>query len=770
MKRKLKMTFISFFGQKGIKLMLSLLLITAGAIQLIYGQQPKEATDYIHPEIGGVGRLLEPTRPTIQQPNQMMRMTPIRKDFLDDRISSFPLLLVSHRLGQVFSMLPYTVGNLTQASWDQPAFYDQGAEQRRPWHYSTYLLDDNTTVEFTPGKKTAIFRFSFPKDAPKVLLFGTYSDAKNQWHFLNDSTLTAMQIFQVDSGHQPIPVYLYGRYSAPAHSGTILNNKIVLRNLVEGSGVKAYSKFYTDQSVISFSYAVSFISPAQAKKNFAEELGGGNINNTNTLSFDDLSASAHQAWRKVMNQIEVEGGTEAEKRSFYTALYRCYERMVNITEDGKYYSGYDNKIHTDSRPFYVDDWTWDTYLAAHPLRAILQPDVEADMVASYVRMYEEGGWMPTFPVIFGDHACMNGFHSSVMILDDYRKGIKNFDVNKAFEGMLKNANEATMLPWRNGPKTVLDDFYYKHGYFPALKEGQKEPVSTVHPFEKRQAVAVTLGGSYDDWAVGQLAGELGKTAIADAFAKRAQNYKNLWNKDRQFFLPKDDKGHWIQIDPKFSGGMGGRMYYDENNGWTYLWQVQEDIPGLTRLMGGKKGFENRLDQLFREGLDRSKYEFWAKFPDATGLVGQFSMGNEPSFFIPYLYNYTDAPWKTQNRIRLLLKTWFGDDIFGIPGDEDGGGMSAFVVFSSMGFYPVIPGHPIYTIGSPLFSKITVHLENGKDFTVIAEGCSDINKYIQSATMNGKPLNKPFFTHDELVQGGVLKLKMGPRPNKQWGGR
>jgi len=214
--------------------------------------------------------------------------------------------------------------------------------------------------------------------------------------------------------------------------------------------------------------------------------------------------------------------------------------------------------------------------------------------------------------------------------------------------------------------------------------------------------------------------------------------------------------------------MGGRDYYDENNGWTYLWQVQENIPSLVKLMGGKTMFENKLDQLFREPLGRSKYEFWAKFPDATGLVGQYSDGNEPSFHIPYLYNFTNSPWKTQKHIRLLLDVWFKDNIFGIPGDEDGGGMSAFVVFSSMGFYPVTPGLPIYTIGSPVFSRVTINLQNGKQFTMIANNCSVVNKYIQSAKMNGQVLNTPWFTHEQLVNGGTLELEMGPKPNKSWG--
>lgn len=747
-------------GKKSVNLwvMVMCFMTLSGKIN---AQSNEQALAYLHPEIGGVGQLLEPTRPTMQLPNEMMRMTPIRKDYLDDRISSFPLLVVSHRLGQVFSLLPNTDSQLSPKSWDKKVAYDQGAEQRDPWHYYTYLLDDDVSVEYTEGKKTGIFRIAFPANSAKNILLGAYNDGENYWHF-RDNELEAMQIYPTEEGHKPIPVYLYGKFNQPFENGTIKNNQLIASGNIDGNTVKAYCSFDSKNAdTVEFRYAVSFISREQARKNYEEELG-------NNISFDNLAAKARNAWADALGQIQVEGGTEAEKRSFYTALYRCKERMVDISEDGKYYSGYDEKVHTDKRPFYVDDWVWDTYLALHPLRMILDPAQEADMLQSYVRMYEQLGWMPTFPVLFGDHACMNAFHSSVMFLDAYRKGITNIDYEKAYEGMKKNATQATMLPWRNGPSTSLDSFYYRHGYFPALHIGEKETVKAVHPFEKRQAVAVSLGGSYDDWAVGELAKDLNKQSDYTYFAKRGQNYKNLWNSDRQFFLPKDNKGNWINIDPKFDGGMGGRDYYDENNGWTYLWQVQEDVPGLINLMGGKKGFENRLDQLFREDLDRSRYEFWAKFPDATGLVGEYSMGNEPSFFIPYLYNYTNAPWKTQERVRLLLKTWFDDNIFGIPGDEDGGGMSAFVVFSSMGFYPVTPGRPVYAIGSPVFSRVSIDLTNGKTFTVIAHNCSEVNKYVQSAKINGVELKTPFFTHEQLINGGTLELEMGSRPDKSWG--
>lgn len=710
---------------------------------------------YVDPRIGNVGQLLQPTRPTVQLPNQLIRMYPEREDYLDDQISSFPLTIVSHRLGEVFALKP-SIKQLSKEAWNQKLTYDHDLEVTRPWYYSTYLIDDGTTVEFTPGKKTGIFRFTFSPDAAnKNLLFDLYNGGEGKWSFEKDSIITGMETY-----HDDVKVYLYGVFSSSGKTGTVAGGQLSGASSATGKAIQAWISFSkTSSSIVEFRYAISYISPEQAKANFNEEIKG--------KSFDAVKNNAGNVWQKVMDQIKVTGGTEAQKRSFYTALYRCNERMVDITEDNKYYSGYDKKVHTSNAPFYVDDWIWDTYLALHPLRAILNPALEQDMLNSYVSMYKQLGWMPTFPVLFGDNPCMNAFHSSIMILDDYRKGIKSFDAETAYQGMVKNATQATMLPWRNGPKTVLDDFYYKNGYFPALKPGEKETVPEVHPFEKRQPVAVTLGGSYDDWAVSQMAKELGHTADEEKFAVRSKNYKNLWDDKVKMFMPKDANGNWIKIDPKFDGGMGGRNYYDENNGWTYLWQVQYDVNGLIKLIGGKNAFEEKLDQLFREGLGRSKYEFWSKFPDATGLVGQYSMGNEPSFHIPYLYNYT-APWKAQKRVRFLLDVWFKDNIFGIPGDEDGGGMSAFVVFSSMGFYPMTPGIPVYTIGSPVFSNVTIDLPGGKTFTLIANNCSVINKYIQSAKFNGVPLNTPWFTHQQLVDGGKLELEMGPKPNKTWG--
>jgi len=702
-----------------------------------------QSVNDIDPTIGNVGHLLEPTRPTAHLPNQPVRVYPIRKDYLDDEITCFPLTAVSHRLGEVFALRPVSSAPHPEV-WMKRMPYDHDLEVTHPWYYSTYLLNDGITVEFTPGRLTGFYRFTFPSKATPSILLDMLNDGESSWRFLSGSQVAGMETWQGG-----VKVYMYGVFSRPGTTGTL-----------DSGRRKSFVTFPAGSATIGFKYAISFISPEQAQKNFEEEIS--------SKSFDQVKQHAEAAWADVMGRIRVEGGTAAQRRSFYTALYRCHERMVDITEDGRYYSGYDHRVETDKRPFYADDWSWDTYLALHPLREILHPAQEEDMLQSYVRMYRQSGWMPTFPVLFGDYACMNGFHSSVIFLDAWRKGLHNFDVAAAYEGMRKNATDATLLPWRNGPKTPLDDFYHEKGYFPALHPGEKETEPDVHPFEKRQAVAVTLGASFDDWALAQLAKDLGKTADFNSFAPRARNYLNLWNNERKFFLPKDDKGNWIDIDPKFDGGPGGRDYYDENNGWTYLWQVQEDIAGLIGLMGGRQAFEARLDQLFREGLGRSKQEFWNKFPDATGLVGQFSMANEPSFHIPYLYDYAGAPWKTQQIIRLLLATYFPDNIFGMPGDEDGGGMSAFVVFSSMGFYPVTPGLPVYSIGSPVFSKVTIALDSGRQFTLIARNSSQTNKYIQRARINGVELKSPWFTHRQLMNGGTVELEMGPKPNKQWG--
>ena len=242
----------------------------------------------------------------------------------------------------------------------------------------------------------------------------------------------------------------------------------------------------------------------------------------------------------------------------------------------------------------------------------------------------------------------------------------------------------------------------------------------------------------------------------------------MYNPQTAFFHPKDKNGEFIaDLEYDFCGGMGAREYYGENNGWVYRWDVQHNIPDLIALMGGPEQFCAELDRMFAEPLGRSKFEFYAMLPDHTGNVGQFSMANEPSLHVPYLYNYAGTPWKTQKRIRQMLKTWFRNDLMGVPGDEDGGGMTSFVVFSSLGFYPVTPGSDVYSIGSPLFEKASILLTNGNVFEIVSNNVSEDNKYIKSAKLNGKALDGPFISHDDIMKGGRLEFEMVDHPVKEW---
>jgi len=717
----------------------------------------EDYTKYVDPTIGNVARFLVPTYPTIQLPNQMLRMFPVKKNYISDQVDAFPFQVTSHRSRGILQM-KVSLGAISNNSWKKKMNIDHDLEIVQPWLYSTYLIDDDIRVSFTPGKKAAIYKVEFPNDSQKNLLIKGSNDiksvSKNGGSFEFEEKIK-YKTRGTDPVTRVMSVYIYAII-------TDSSNQIIKETIFNSEKGKFSFSFPKEApSTVFVKYAVSYISSEQAKINFERELSSDD--------FDNLVEAGKKAWESVINQIEVEGGTDAQKRTFYTSLYRTYERMIDINEGGKYFSGYDGKVHESDRPFYVDDWVWDTYRAQHPLRTILTPQMENDMLNSYTLMYEQSGWMPTFPQVHGNHMCMNSYHSGALFIDGYRKGLVDYDVQKAYEGIKKNMTEATFIPWRQGlPKLEIDDFYHEHGYFPALHPGEEETIPMMDGFEKRQSVAVSLGISYDFWALGEFAKELNKKGDYEKFSAKGKDYKKLWHDEYRLFMPKDDKGAWIDIDPKSAGGPGYRGYFDENNGWTYAWDVQQDVEGLTELLGGKVKAEARLDQLFREPLGMKKKHFFVNGSNSTGLVGQFSMGNEPSFHIPYMYNYFGAPWKTQKRTRFLLDVWFKDNIFGIPGDEDGGGMTAFVVFSSMGLYPMTPGLPYYDITSPVFEKTTINLENGKKFTVIADGASRSKKYIQKAFINGKEITSPFISHKEIMDGGTLELILDELPNKEWG--
>ncbi|MDR1601748.1 MAG: GH92 family glycosyl hydrolase [Tannerella sp.] len=703
-----------------------------------------EPVDYVNPYIGSISHMLVPTYPTVYLPNSMMRIFPVRTDFTGNRLNGLPLIVTRHRSASALNFMPYTHsgGEPFALPPDMSLGYDR--EKTAPYRYSVYLDEMDVEVDYAPSHQSAVYGLTFPPDVVPCLIFGSRRGELN----VDGNTV---------SGFQPVggetKVYFHAETDvAPAQTPVAAGDTLML-TYPEGT------------TRLGLRYGVSFISVEQAKKNLEREIAGYDI--------EAVASAGRRIWNAALEKISIEGGADNDKAVFYTSLYRVYERPVMLSEDGRYYSGFDHKVHDDEgRPFYTDDWIWDTYRAAHPLRLLIDGKAESDIIRSYVLMagQSEHGWMPTFPGVSGDSRGMNSNHGVAMVADALAKGLQGFDTEKAYEACRASIEERSLIPWSNNiPAGELDDFYKAKGYFPALKPGEKETVRGVHSWEKRQPIAVTLGTSYDHWCLSHLAQALGKSEEATRFLRSSYNFRNVFNHATGFFHPKDRDGNFIpDIDYRISGGPGARDYYDENNGYVYRWDVQHNIADLITLNGGNEAFVDALEEMYNTPYGMSRWEFYNTLPDHTGNVGMFSMANEPSLHIPYLYNYAGQPWRTQKRIRNLLEQWFRNDLMGVPGDEDGGGMSAFVVFSQMGFYPVTPGSPTYNIGSPVFSHVRMDLGNGACFEIEAPNASADNRYIQFATLNGTPWNKPWFSHDDIKAGGKLTLVMGDKPNRAWG--
>lgn len=712
----------------------------------------KEPVDYVNPYIGNISHLLVPTFATVQLPNSMLRVYPARADYTTEYVAGLPVIVTNHRERSAFSICP------SQRDKLQPVVnvnYDH--EHITPYSFDIELDDNTMRARYALSHQSAVYELSFwQKNRPAYVIINSRRGRMT----IGDGFVSGYQ--QVTDGTR---VYLYVQTeTAPVEKGILSNGHIdATRTTAEGDNSCAVLRYADGTERVRLRYGVSFISEEQARKNLLREQNGYDV--------DAVAAKGHKIWNDALSKIRVEGGTDDQKTVLYTSYYRTFERPVCLSEDGRYFSAYDGKVHSDNgTPFYTDDWIWDTYRAAHPLRALINPKEEEDIIESYLLMAEQMGtkWMPTFPEITGDSRRMNSNHGVAMVADALHKGLK-VDAKRAFEYCRRGIEEKTLAPWSGAKAGWIDSFYKEHGYIPALREGEKETDPNVSGFEKRQPVAVTLGTAYDEWCLSRIADFIGDKKAAEHYRKLALNYRTIYNAETGFFHPKDKDGNFLQpFDYRFSGGIGARDAYDENNGWTYRWDVQHNFADLVALMGGRDKFAANLDQTFAEPMGRGKREFYEQLPDQTGNIGQFSMANEPSLHIPYLYNYAGQPWKTQKRIRQVLKTWFRNDVMGIPGDEDGGGLTSFVVFSSLGFYPVTPGFATYNIGSPLFNDIKIALPSGKTFEIEAKNCSDENKYIQSATLNGKPLDRPWFTHDDIKNGGRLVLVMDRHPNKSWG--
>ena len=612
-------------------------LLTLTLLAAVACSAPKEPVDYVNPYEGNISHLLVPTFPTVQLPNSMLRVYPERADYTSEYVNGLPVIVTNHRERSAFKLSVTTGEQLRPVI---PVSYDN--EHLTPYGFDVDLEDGAIHADYAVSHQSAVYRIRF-RDGHGTLLLSSQRGGVS----LADGVLAGYQVVQGDT-----KVYVYMEVQEkPVRQGILRRGRLETGNADSGRNACVVMAF--DEPEIHLRYGVSFISQEQAAANLHREIDAYDV--------EKVAAQGRRIWNDTLGRLAVKGGTEAEKTVFYTSYYRTFERPVCMSEDGRYWSAFDNQVHEDGgTPFYTDDWIWDTYRAAHPLRVVMNPSLEEDILASFVRMAEQTGddWAPTFPEVTGDSRRMNSNHTVATFADALVKGLA-IDTVKVYQISRNALVEKTLAPWCGNPAGQIDAFFWENGYLPALAEGEAETDPNVHPFEKRQPVAVTLGTAYDSWCAARLAEAANELADAAWFDRHAQDFRNLYNPATGFFHPKDARGNFIEpFDYNFPGGMGAREYYDENNAWVYRWDVQHDIPGLIDLMGGSAAFVKKLDEMFATPLGRSKFEFYAKLPDHTGNVGQFSMANEPSLHIPYLYDYAGAPWKTQKRIRQLLRTWF----------------------------------------------------------------------------------------------------------------
>ena len=625
--------------------------------------------------------------------------------------------------------------------------YSHNDEQASPGYYQVRLQDSGINVELTCTERAGLMRFTFPASDSAYVL----TDLKHvlRWNviwshirILNDSTITGFHL--VHGWAKERYLYFAARYSKPfEHFRIMMDGKPVVYNTyrfrsareASGKDLKFLAQFKTHGNErIMIKVGISAVSESDAMQNLDAEIPDWNFSRVRQENRDN--------WEKQLDKIRIDG-TKDQMETFYTSLYHSF-LTPNLYEDvnGKY-RGLDWEVHK-AKGFtkYTIFSLWDTFRAEHPLLALVQSKRDGDMVNSMLAHYDQSveHMLPVWSLQGNETWCMIGYHAVPVIVDAYMKGVKGFDPERAYEAIKTTA----MNPNYDHAAT-----FAKLGYVP--------------DDEENESVSKTLEYAYDDWCIAQMAKALGKQQDYEYFMKRAGSYKNLFDPSYGLMRGKDSHGHWHKPFHPHQYVEGGD--FTEGTSWQYSWFVPQDVPGLIKLMGGKKRFTKKLDSLFtmRPGTVQNGDTL-----DITGLIGEYAHGNEPSHHIAFLYCYAGQPWKTQMRIHQIVKLMYGDKPNSLKGNDDCGQMSAWYIFNTMGFYPVCPGSSYYVIGSPLVKKAVMHLSNGKDFTMIAENQSPKNIYIQSVVLNGRKWNSPFLPFDQLKNGGKIVFKMGRKPNKRWG--
>ena len=603
---------------------------------------------------------------------------------------------------------------LFRPSLQTPLAFSHSDEKASPGYYSVNLREAGVLAELTTTPHVGIHRYTYKKGIEATLVVDMDHLLDNEYIYegwvkqTGENELTGMRRTRgwVDNQY----VFFVAQFSQPFSS---------MEQPSERQAVLTFDT--TTGKPIVCKVGVSIVNEENARLNLEQET------DSYGFDFDAIHQATRSDWEKELDVITVEGGTEAERTNFYTALYHS-KIIPNIASDvNGQYRRHDMSVATipAGRRQFSTFSTWDTFRAWHPMMTLLDTTLVNDMVQSLLDMYDASGELPLWPLSAGETGTMIGYHSTSIIADAYLKGIRGYDAEHALEAMKVSAEKN-----KKGA-----DYYIKEGFIPTNI--------------KKESVSCLLEFAYDDWCIAQMAKALGHMDDYETFIKRSQNFINVLDGSTRFFRGKRQDGNWETPFDPFAIGRS----YTEATAWQYRFFTPHDVYGLTQLFGGREAFIADLDSLFMVTS-----EVVGDLVDVTGLVGQYAHGNEPSHHMAYLYNWTDSPWKGQERLDYIMREFYTNKPDGIIGNEDCGQMSAWYVMSALGFYQVAPGIPVYTLGRPMVDRALIHVKGGI-FEIVVKNNSPENKYIRTVTLNGKELETPFFSHAEMAKGGKLVFEM-----------
>ena len=720
---------------------------------LTFGQT-KKVTDYVDPFIGTgavEGGLSGNNYPGATSPFGMVQLSPdTRKtpdwdvasgyNYNDTNIYGFSHTHLSGTgVAELFDvMLTPTVGDISELqSKDRfPSAFSHDQESARPGYYQVKLLETGINAELTTTTRTGFHRYTFPEGKQRsIVLDLNHSRDKGSW----GTRIVLSQIRVVDEytieGYRLITgwanlrkVCFSAKLSQPITSSVLKNGGAIYENtpVINGNNLMAILQFDNkDNAPLLIKVGLSPVSIENARENLNTELSGWN--------FDQAVAQADQEWEKELSKINIEA-SDTQKTIFYTALYHALIQPNTLSDVNGQYMSTDFVIQTlpKGKTQYSTFSLWDTYRGAHPLYTLIQPERTSDFINSLLVHYKTYGYLPIWHLWGQENYCMIGNHSIPVVVDAVMKNIPGIDPDLAFEAV----KQSSLINHTNSPFNVWEQY----GYMPENIQSQ--------------SVSITLEMAFDDWCVAQLAQKLGKTDDYNRFIARSQYYRNLHNSQTNFFQSKDDKGNWIEPFNPFKYGANGGNPFTEGNAWQYYWYVPHDVPDLITLTGGDKAFVAKLDEFFTNDYHEELND------NASGFIGQYAHGNEPSHHVAYLYNYAGQPKKTQFYVSKIMNELYNTTSSGYAGNDDCGEMSAWYVFSALGFYPVNPANGIYDFGTPLVERAEIQLPGGKTFVISAPKKSPQDIYIKSVKLNGKSYSKQYISHEDILKGGILEFKMG----------